>query len=384
MGDSVGFVSVTGAFDKGKTFLLNKLCDAHFPSSKKIETKGISFKSTTIKGAKLTVIDSAGFHTPFKMSESVEEKRETEKRIRDLIFLLSDYFILVVNDYTILDQEILEKLEKQLQMNKNKSNKIIIVVHNMKDIYNEESRVHAWNKQIVSLYDTKDDDKRANVNTVEVKGEMVEHLNSKFSRHVMLINDNTDYGKHYNEHVIELLKIWMISYCCAHETKNLFESFFKIVSQSINSKGEEIKNNNNNYDEDLFYVDRGLKVARTEDKKKLLLSCNDPILNSAFIAPTNYEPAIDIIENDSEYLIIIDAPGSMKPKMKIENCELKIEISREVDYEGESKYCERSFGTFSRKFKIPQKYDRKPKYKNENGVIRLRFEALEDFEFDGE
>jgi HSP20 family molecular chaperone IbpA len=381
IGDSIGFVSVTGAFDKGKTFLLNKLCGANFPSSKRFETKGISFKSTTIKGSNLIVIDSAGCHSPFKMSERVEDKRETEKRIRDLIFLLSDFFILVVNDYTTLDQEILEKLEKQLQGNKAKSDKIIIVVHNLKDVYDEEGRIYAWNK-VVELYDSTDPDKKALVNSVEMLGQRVNFLQSKFSRHAMLINDNTAYGKFYNELVIEMLKTWMIAICTTHNPKNLFESFFSIVSQSLNSKGEEIKNDSNTLDEDLLYIERGLKVTRTEDPKKLLLSCNDPNLKSAFILPNNYEPAIDVIENDREYIIIIDAPGCNKPKMRIEKYWFSIEISREVDYEGESKYCERSFGTFLRRFKIPQKYQRKPTFKFENGVIRLRFEVLEDIEFD--
>ncbi len=62
----------------------------------------------------ITVIDSAGSHSPMKMSEKIIEKRETEKRIRDIIFFLSDFFIFVVNDYTTLDQEMLEKLEKQI------------------------------------------------------------------------------------------------------------------------------------------------------------------------------------------------------------------------------------------------------------------------------
>jgi hypothetical protein len=54
------------------------------------------------------------------MSESVDEKKETEKRLRDMIFLLNDFFIRVVNDYRTLDKEILVKLEKQLQANKKK------------------------------------------------------------------------------------------------------------------------------------------------------------------------------------------------------------------------------------------------------------------------
>ena len=136
---SQSFLSITGAYDKGKTYIINRLCNINFPSGKKSETKGISLKSTSIKNNKLIVVDTAGIQSPvnFKVM-TLEEKINTEKRLRDIVFLLSDLFILVVNDFTILDQEILQKLKRQILENKNKSNKIVIVIHNFKDIDNLE------------------------------------------------------------------------------------------------------------------------------------------------------------------------------------------------------------------------------------------------------
>ena len=136
---SQSFLSITGAYDKGKTYIINRLCNINFPFGKKSETKGISLKSTSIQNNKLIVVDTAGIQSPvnFKVM-TLEEKINTEKRLRDIVFLLSDLFILVVNDFTILDQEILQKLKRQILENKNKSNKIVIVIHNFKDIDNPE------------------------------------------------------------------------------------------------------------------------------------------------------------------------------------------------------------------------------------------------------
>ena len=38
-------VAVIGLFDKGKTFILNKLTNENLPSSKKVNTKGLSLKN---------------------------------------------------------------------------------------------------------------------------------------------------------------------------------------------------------------------------------------------------------------------------------------------------------------------------------------------------
>ena len=58
-------VGVMGYYDKGKSWLLNKLMDTSFPSSKRLATDGISFCMT--KGPSSTkwlILDTAGFGSP--------------------------------------------------------------------------------------------------------------------------------------------------------------------------------------------------------------------------------------------------------------------------------------------------------------------------------
>ena len=48
-------VAVLGLFDKGKTFVLNRITDSDLPSGKKVSTKGLSFKHVDVEGTKFVV-----------------------------------------------------------------------------------------------------------------------------------------------------------------------------------------------------------------------------------------------------------------------------------------------------------------------------------------
>jgi hypothetical protein len=164
-------------------------------------------------------------------------------------------------------------------------------------------------RQIKNLYDSTDIHKRANELKVEMLGKEVKYLHAEYSRHVMLINDNTEYGKKYNTQILKMLKIWIMSCCFSCTSHNLFASFFGIVRKSFNSQNEELTHDGLVKIEDIFHCDSGLTVRRNDDKTKLLLTCYAPRLDNALVQLTNFEPPYDIIEHEEEYTIIIDVPG---------------------------------------------------------------------------
>lgn len=62
---SFSIVGVMGFYDKGKTWILNKLMDTSFPSSKRVATEGISFCMTIgPSNTKWLILDTAGFGSP--------------------------------------------------------------------------------------------------------------------------------------------------------------------------------------------------------------------------------------------------------------------------------------------------------------------------------
>ena len=97
--------SLVGMYDKGKTFVLNRLTGLNFKSGKKYTTRGISMKEVIVDREKFFVLDTAGTNSPIDFSKIQErDKKLTEAYIQELAFSLSDYFIVVVNDFTAKDQ----------------------------------------------------------------------------------------------------------------------------------------------------------------------------------------------------------------------------------------------------------------------------------------
>ena len=92
-------IAVVGLYDKGKTFVLNQITEANLPSGKKVSTKGLSFKHVNVESTEFVILDSAGSYSPVRVTDelSVAQKEATELFLLELIFDLSDYFIVVVN-----------------------------------------------------------------------------------------------------------------------------------------------------------------------------------------------------------------------------------------------------------------------------------------------
>ena len=67
---------------------------------------------------------------------------------QELIFEMSDYFLCVVNDFTSLDQRYLDKLTRNLQ-NSKKDFREVIVVHNCKEVIDEDTLRHVWETQVM-------------------------------------------------------------------------------------------------------------------------------------------------------------------------------------------------------------------------------------------
>lgn len=90
-------------------------------------------------------------------------------------------------------------------------------------------------------------------------------------------------------------------------------------------------------------------------------------------ALAEFNPLVDIEENDEMYLVSTDLPGLKKEDIKIDvsgnNLKISGERRREVKEEG---YYERSAGRFMRSFTLPEHVDAKRIEANfEDGVLRI-------------
>jgi len=95
------------------------------------------------------LLDSAGSYSPVleTLESALSEKETTECFLLDLVFAIAEYFIFLVNDFTTIDQKALNKIKKSMSENSEfnkdeKKNEHIIVIHNLKDVYDLETLKH--------------------------------------------------------------------------------------------------------------------------------------------------------------------------------------------------------------------------------------------------
>ena len=78
--------------------------------------------------------------------------------------------------------------------------------------------------------------------------------------------------------------------------------------------------------------------------------------------PASFLPAIDVSENDAHYAITVELPGGKKDDVQVELHDGVLTIRGEKKSEREEKkeqrrYVERSYGSFSRSFRLPVNAD---------------------------
>ena len=149
-------LAVVGLFDKGKTFLINKLFGKNLPSGKRCPTTGISF--VWIEDLEMLVLDSAGVQRPVSQREgtvqSIQDARSTESFMFEMISRIADYMIFVVNDFTWFEQEYISMLQRKYERPSERPRKQseLIVAHNLKDTCDPEEAKDLFDQQIKKCY----------------------------------------------------------------------------------------------------------------------------------------------------------------------------------------------------------------------------------------
>jgi len=99
---------------------------------------------------------------------------------------------------------------------------------------------------------------------------------------------------------------------------------------------------------------------------------------------SSFNPLVDMVENDENYLITVELPGMSKDdvKMTIKDNMLTISGSKKNRYESEKDSMHRiesSHGSFSRSFRLPKSIDRENvKAEFESGVLSISMPKVEE------
>ncbi|CAJ1334467.1 unnamed protein product [Effrenium voratum] len=189
-------VSIVGLFDKGKTWLTNRMLGTKLPNGKLCTTRGLSF--LWVEDRRMLVLDSAGVQATVSYradrSQTVQpilDARATESLVFDMISRISHHMIFVVNDFTWFEQEYVEMLhQKYVQGHHNKE---LIVVHNLRMTSEVEEAQELFYRQIKSCYEGGVSHINDLIFTADA-GEGIPPVH-----HIALCKDGSEAGHAYNE-----------------------------------------------------------------------------------------------------------------------------------------------------------------------------------------
>ena len=146
-------VAVVGLFDKGKTWLTNKLFGVNLPSGKLCTTKGLSF--LWIKERRMLVLDSAGVQSTVSYRaqavDAIHDAQTSESLMFEMISRVAHHMVFVVNDLTWFEQKYVAMLhQKYIQC---KQHKELIVVHNLRTTTDVQEAKQLFRRQVTQCYD---------------------------------------------------------------------------------------------------------------------------------------------------------------------------------------------------------------------------------------
>ncbi|CAE7301607.1 unnamed protein product [Symbiodinium sp. CCMP2592] len=146
-------VAVVGLFDKGKTWLLNRLFGVSLPSGKLHTTTGLSF--LWVEERRMLIIDSAGVQSPVSYRaqavDAIWDARNTETLVLEMISRIAHHMIFVVSDTTWFEQQKAAELhQKYVQRRQHRE---LIVVHNLSTTSRVEDAHALFERQVTRCYD---------------------------------------------------------------------------------------------------------------------------------------------------------------------------------------------------------------------------------------
>jgi len=150
---SYRIIAIVGLFDKGKTYLINKLFGVNLPSGKLFTTKGLSF--LWIEHRRMLVLDSAGVqNTVSYRAQAVQpilDAQTTESLVFEMVSRIAHHLIFVVSDLTWFEQKYVAMLHQKYV--KACQSKELIVVHNLRATGIVEEAQKLFKRQVLQCYD---------------------------------------------------------------------------------------------------------------------------------------------------------------------------------------------------------------------------------------
>lgn len=405
-------IGVIGNFNKGKSFILQKLSGHVVPQGHSISTKGLSIKYPDM-GKTVSIIDSEGFETPIKfldkenkieysdqsIREHLKDRTHSEIFLQKYIIVHSNILLVVVGPLTYSDQKLINRL-KSLALTKN-----LIIVHNLLSFYQtNEVEKYIQNTLQNTFKITKEkfnDSNQGHYWQEKISEEGVEP--KKYVTHVVIANDNSQAGDYYNKCTFEFLINTIKSYV----DKDIFDPIESLKLNIFKSAQDIFEKETY----DLLKDKDSINLKETNNEQKLIIdNCKKVCLTKCYvdeIGTSKFESSIQNFIPDycmaklrnNTFEICLDFPDLNEKTLEISKIDInvpdffKLVIKGEklnVESEVEHKYNDyRKKGTFTLTLSIPKEgiafVSFKPNSKlYENGVLKIIYDLIKNDDKDEE
>lgn len=366
-------VTAVGVHNSGKTHLLNLLMDTQLPTA---STSGLSFKSLNMDLAtQLILLDTPGLYKPLRHTDACANQEVTELLLNDIVLSLSDYFIYVVGNWTSIEQRFLQKIANHLAMTPNRVFREIIIIHNLKEINDNETLSTVWNRQIAAFAGTSQSTQIAARNPVngKIEHKRVKWAKSEQCRHVSVVDDYSELGETINPWTVALVKTWLKGIVVSvPRDKSVIERFCSVTEQKLSIFYRQSISVKIHSSESMCII------GKVENKAQMRLT--DMLLASGISDQSveNFTPPMDIVKTESHFIVCIDLPGVELEDVTLSRVETVTMLAGRRRCHEDKKAVwsqrERVKGDFIVSFSVPQEYEKRwSTVQLQHGVLTLQY-----------
>ena len=194
-------VSVLGSYNRGKSFLLNQLCNINLPTGNLIHTEGISITAGRAETKNIIFIDTAGTDTAIP-KDKLDDKKATEALLREIALHLCSHIIIVVNRLRATDQSYIQQVLKHSKTCT--PNKDVIIIHNLMDIETRQDADEVIQNEVQHLFDAKLDTLKLQMKGQKMNVNFYRSIQNTVNiRHFIFAKHGSDAAKQWNKQSID-------------------------------------------------------------------------------------------------------------------------------------------------------------------------------------
>ena len=390
-------IGLIGNSNKGKSFLLSKLCKINLPSGTNIRTEGLSIKYPMLehfKDREIVILDSKGFETPVlnldnqnymvdnNIKEFVEKSREkliTEIFLQNYIINNSDIPIVVVGILTYSEQKLLMRIKTEIKTSK--INIPLFIIHNLKE-FTSVQQVQDYINDFLLKSATFNLEEGYNIQTKTKTGTYYYEPNKDQKIfHLIYANEDSEAGKYYNQFTLDFLENNFFNYTNLKSfdvIETIKDGFFELSKDIIEETDEIIFKE--------MFDDSNPEIIKLKDEKEIIFKRIETDEFGFYnLKPNGFDPPYNFYIEEDKAIAKVEVPGNFTIRSDIEYdrewdiIKLRGQKNRDKEpyYEKDGLYNTRKYGNFSLKilFRVENRIlsNEMPKIESKKGVCILKY-----------